>query len=100
MQKWEYLVISGVKVSSIGRFEGKYPRLTYFGLSGITQEVDLGNSEASKRPQGFQKMREGGYLAYIIAKLGSEGWEMVGTGKGEDQNGLGANCLYFKRPIQ
>jgi len=100
MQKWEYCLITGVMVSSIGKFEGRYPRLYFFGLDGLSQEVNLGDSVASQRPKEFQKVSEGGYIAHWIAKLGSEGWEMVGTGKGDDQSGLGANSIYFRRPLE
>lgn len=100
MQKWEYCVITGVDSSSIGVFKGQYPKLNYFGFNGISQEVDLGNSAASKRPKGWEKVGEGGYIAYTIAKLGSEGWEMVGTGTGSSMQGTGTHCIYFKRPIE
>lgn len=91
-------MLTGIWTSSF--FEGKYPQLYYFGLNGISKQVDLGNGAASQRPEGFKKVSEGGYIAHVIAKLGSEGWEMVGTGKGNDQNGLGSNNIFFKRPIE
>jgi len=100
MQKWEYCVITGVDNSSIGTFTGHYPRLSFLGLRGISEEVDLGKNAAPKRPEGWEKVSEGGYIAYTIAKLGSEGWEMVGTGTGSSTNGTGSHCIYFKRPIE
>jgi len=98
MQKWEYCLITGVEVSSIGKFDGYYPRLYFFGLNGLSQEVDLGNSGASQRPKGLEKVSEKEYIAHMIAKLGSEGWEMVSTGKGG--RGSGSNCIYFRRPLE
>ena len=99
MQRWEYCVITGVKVTGIGSFEGKYPKLYYFSLAGIDRKVDLGKSSAKTRPDGFEKVTEGGYIAATIARLGNDGWEMVGTGSHESfgQVPPESHCIYFRR---
>lgn len=99
MQQWEYCVLSGVYSGSAGEFKGKFPKLRFFGLDGISQEIDMQNSAASQRPKGWEKVDERKYIAYMIAKLGSEGWEMVGTAAGSSQQGNGSHCIYFKRTI-
>ncbi len=93
MQKWEYCVITGV-IHQQGRFEGHYPQLIFFGLNGISECIELNNKLTI--PQAFLKGPEGGYIAHTIAKLGFEGWEMVGVGSNES----GVNNLYFRRPIE
>lgn len=97
-QKWEYCVITGIDVSSVG-FKPHFPKLTYFSLNGIETQIDLGNSAASKRSENWKDVSEAGYVAHIIAKLGMEGWEMVGTGSGSSNQGTGIHCNYFRRPI-
>ena len=97
-QKWEYCVITGIDVDALGGFEPYYPCLTYFSLNG-TEVINLSNKAASKRPSGWEKANEAGYVAHVIAKLGSEGWEMVGVGSGRSAQGTGPQCIYFRRPI-
>jgi hypothetical protein len=103
MQRWEYCVIAGVKVDSIGTIEGHYPRLHFFSMRGIAKSIDLGKGAAKNRPSGWEKVTEGGYIAYTIAALGNEGWEMVGTGYQYPgiPGGTGeSHCIYFRRPIE
>jgi hypothetical protein len=57
-QKWEYCVITGIKVPVIAGFNPHYPKLTYFSLNGIETKIDLGNSAASKRPESWRKASE------------------------------------------
>ena len=95
MQKWEYCVITGVSGGG-GGFDGSYPKLNYFSKTGIVKIVDLGNGAASERPEGMRKVSEGGYIASTIARLGQEGWEMVGMGV----ETASYHCIYFRRPIE
>ena len=46
-----------------------------------------------------EQATERGGPAKAIARLGEEGWEMVGQGPLEIRQG-GFNALYFKRPKQ
>jgi hypothetical protein len=98
MQKWEYCAITGIGLDTSGSLSGYNPNLHYFSLQGTTS-VDLGNGGKSKRPQNLQAMGEGEYIAYMIAKLGQEGWEMVGTGSGQSGYGNGPLMIYFRRPL-
>jgi hypothetical protein len=98
MQKWEYCVITGVDFATYG-ITGSYPKLSYFSINGVAKEIDLGNSAASKRPSGMQKVSEGGYIASIIASLGQEGWEMVGV-VNASSTGTGTHGIYFRRPME
>lgn len=97
-EKWEYCVITGANATA-GGFEPSYPKLTYFSLNGIHTESDLGNRAKSSRPEGFRNVSEAGYVAHIIAKLGMEGWEMVGVGSASSTQGVGAHCIYFRRRL-
>jgi hypothetical protein len=102
MQKWEYCVITGIDIRS-GAMRGYYPRLYYLGLNRLLnneKEVDLSHRGASQRPKGWENYSEAEYIAIIIAKLGSDGWEMVGTGNGNSDVGVGAHVIYFKRLLE
>ena len=39
-------------------------------------------------------------MTRAIARLGEEGWEMVGQGSLDVRSGTAVNALYFKRPRQ
>jgi hypothetical protein len=98
MQKWEYCLLTGVKIDVIGNLEGNYPKLTYFSVDG-KKEINLSNSAKATRPKGFEKVSEGWYIAAVIADLGIKGWEMVGTGQSDYLNGGIKHIIYFRRPI-
>jgi hypothetical protein len=80
--RWEYCSVSKA-VSSPTR--GGLYWITYFRDGGI-QQVEV-EEQATER----------GGPAKAIAKLGEEGWEMVGQGPLEIRQG-GLNAIYFKRP--
>jgi hypothetical protein len=98
MQKWEYCVITGVTFQNMG-ISGNHPILEYFSINGIEKSEDLGDKAASKRPN-LKNISEGGYIASVIARLGNEGWEMVGTGYRAYTSIDGHHCIYFRRPIE
>jgi hypothetical protein len=100
MQKWEYCIITGVATDAKGRFGGLNPKLYLFLLDGLEEKEDLGDDTAFQRPPDWKKVSEAGYIAYKIAKLGIEGWEMVGTSiESYTKRGV-AHCIYFRRPIE
>jgi hypothetical protein len=59
--------------------------LTYFRSSG----VDSTPIEESATDRGA--------LARTIAKLGEDGWELIGEGRLEFKTNLSGEALYFKR---
>ena len=81
MQKWEYCIITGVVPWSGGLDSEDH--LQYFGPD--SPEITRFRSTAGKRPQ---------ILAQTIARLGEDGWEMVGCAFA----GHRGHHLYFKRP--
>jgi hypothetical protein len=81
--RWEYCAITRPAVSaSLPR--GSYT-LTYFRGSG----VDSTPIEESATDRGA--------LARTIAKLGDDGWELIGEGRLEFKSNLSGEALYFKR---
>ena len=80
MTRWEYCAVKGLS-SQMRNLHPTFPAMWYFGSEGV-QSLDLKGNEADE-------------VAYTIAKLGEEGWEMVGCG----QDGQISHILYFKRPI-
>lgn len=82
-RKWEYCAITKAgQAPSIAR--GAYT-ITYFGPSGVrVTAIDESFSDRSAMPRA-------------IAKLGEEGWELVGEGPLEFKAGTGGEALYFKR---
>ena len=95
MDQWESCVLTGTSSDSV-LFKPYYPRLTYFSLDGISEEVNLGANAADSRPEDFRAVSEANYVAHIIARLGLEGWELVGWGN----NGVFRHSLFFKRAKQ
>ncbi len=83
MQKWEYCALGVIKTMNSDGLVGDYPRLVFFGLNGIAQNVSLrdGNEPVN--------------IAKAIAQLGMEGWELVGTG-----DTTAKHVIYFKRLIE
>lgn len=82
LPRWEYCAITrAIHAPTIMR--GTYA-ITYFrGLQVVSVE-----ESASER----------GALPKAIARLGEEGWELVGDGPIEFKGGTGGDALYFKRP--
>ncbi len=81
MQKWEYCMIGPIK-STITGPEGYYPYTVHLTDKGL----------AKTRIEGAGILSEISILAQTVAKLGEEGWEMVGCGNTGD-----SHYLYFKR---
>ena len=82
-RKWEYCAITRASQSpSIAR--GVYA-ISYFRPAGV-QVVSVDES-ASER----------GALPKAIARLGEDGWELVGEGPLEFRANIGGEALYFKR---
>lgn len=89
-QKWEYCAVGPVKVSQT--LEGHYPWMINFKNEGLY----------ANRIQKQGQLNERDILAQTIAKLGDEGWEMVGMGTvpgaGSGEHNEPAHLIYFKRP--
>ena len=81
-QKWEYCVVTKAAYAS-GR-AGVY-WITYYKESGV-QVVDVEDNATTNAA-----------LAKAVARLGNEGWELVGLGPMEVR-GNKLDGLYFKRP--
>ncbi len=81
MTKWEYCAVKGVS-SQMRDLHPTFPALWYFGEQGVQI------TELKSQPEKDE-------VAYTIAKLGMEGWEMVGGG----HDGQISHILYFKRPL-
>ena len=78
MQKWEYCAISGI--GGARNLNTTEPGIWNFTMDGI-------QDFAINRPEKNEVAKE-------IAKLGEQGWEMVGTGN----TSVITHCIYFKRP--
>ncbi len=90
MQRWEYLVVGPVKYPQGKGFSGHYPQQAFFTPEGLLQ---------SDIPGKGQPQQEANNLAATIARLGDEGWEMVGCGPYQGVSGTRiTHGLYFKRP--
>jgi len=84
MQKWEYCVVG--QIENDGKWKGHDPELIYL-------------TETGKKATYINKsgpIDEAGMLAATVAKLGMEGWEMVGAVTTSVSQ---YHTLYFKRPI-
>jgi hypothetical protein len=85
MPQWEYCSVRGIYNAS-NDWRTMYPRLYRFTDAGAQLTDDFKTLE--------QGMSEAQAVAQAIARLGQDGWEMVGIAG--DGNGS-AHCLYFKR---
>jgi len=81
MQKWEYCAV--YQITQMGGW------LTSVGMAYIEEFTDRGATR-----KNFEHSPDA--LADVIAGLGNEGWEMVGTGVVSEHY----HTLYFKRPIE
>jgi len=93
-QKWEYCRLTGYcgSASAVDGYMGTNdPYLTYFDLERGATKVNLGKKHAKDhRPDEWKRASDGVYMAHTIARLGIEGWEMVGF---QDYD------FWFRRPI-
>lgn len=86
MQKREYMVVQGFYGYGNNSLDVAKPRgwrLTDAGRELVT--------DFKARPKGTTEMDA---VAQFIARLGDDGWEMVGAGTMTENS----HCLYFKRP--
>lgn len=81
-QRWEYCVVT--KAAYVGGRAGVY-WITYYRDSGV-RVVDVEDNATTNAA-----------AAKAVARLGDEGWEMVGPGPMEVR-GTKLDGLYFKRP--
>ena len=84
--RWEYCALS--KANYTGSSRGGIYWISYFREAGV-QVVEVEESASDRN--GMTK---------AIARLGEEGWEMVGQGSLDVRSGTAVNALYFKRPRQ
>lgn len=91
VKAWEYCMLTGCCESKVR--DGKsvsFLRITYLTADGgQTQDVEMEREVAS---DAYYR-EAAALLPRTIAKLGSEGWEMVGQAPYDNKN-----ALYFKRP--
>lgn len=83
VQKWEYCSLS----------RAAYPSSTRGGLYWISYFSDEGVRVVEFEEQATERSGP----AKALAKLGADGWEMVGQGAFEIRQGA-LNAIYFKRP--
>jgi hypothetical protein len=86
MQKWEHCCVGPIKESS--GWKGHYPKLSFFEPDGLEEESIKASGGSTEED----------VLAATIARLGEEGWEMVGCGTLGSGQGINMHYLYFKRP--
>ena len=92
MQKWEYCTISGIR-HRVGDKDEK----SFLVASYLYRFTDSGlGMEKLAAPKGTASQN---YVAATIARMGDDGWELVGIGTGYNQFGdIPHDVLYFKRP--
>ncbi len=83
VKKWEYCTVSRAKYANALK-AGTY-WISYFREDGV-QVVEV--EESATERNGATK---------AIAKLGAEGWELVGAGNLDIRQGAPVEALYFKR---
>ena len=83
MSQWEYCVITGISFGA--GFSTHYPHLICF-----TPDEDGWATTYFDKPRGESEVDR---TARTIAKLGEEGWEMVGVACDD----RGRQTVYFKR---
>jgi hypothetical protein len=88
MTRWEYCVLTGVAATDDEGFEPALPRLYLFTKDGLelVEAFDDNDEEMTVRDQ----------VARQIARLGNDGWELVGAGT---TGGGTGHSLYFKRAM-
>jgi hypothetical protein len=83
MPKWEYCAMVGLRRSGYNTATTYYPSIEYFTPTGI-EVVEI---------RSQNKKDEITQTAQAIARLGEEGWEMVGCGNNSEVT----HTIYFKR---
>jgi hypothetical protein len=86
-QQWEYCALSRSAFIGSQNRPGTY-WVSYFNDGGV--KVETFQENATER-NGMGK---------AIAKLGTQGWELVGAGKLDVRAGDPIEAMYFKRPKQ
>ncbi len=86
--RWEYAIISRVTESGVGA----PPDVRYRGVATLCY-VRVGGCQ-ELRIEGSGRVEA---LARAIARLGSEGWEMVGESPFPLERGMSEGALFFKR---
>ncbi len=81
MQKWEYAVVEGLQGEDTSK-----PRFYIFTEFGWESVHFSEESQIIAPPINA--------VAQLIARLGEQGWEMVGAANTSEN----VHCLYFKRP--
>jgi hypothetical protein len=81
MQRWEYCVVTSVRVRA-GSLNPGRPKLELLTPEGL-REMPLTAGPTSSND-----------VAQAIAELGDHGWELVGAVNTSPR----VHCLYFKRP--
>ena len=81
MQRWEYCVVTSVRVRA-GTLDPGRPKLELLTPERL-REMPLATGRAS-----------GNDVAQAVAGLGDHGWELVGAVNTDAK----VHCLYFKRP--
>ncbi|MBI2304537.1 MAG: hypothetical protein HYU86_07305 [Chloroflexi bacterium] len=82
MSKWEYCAVVGI--GKLTRdLNPYYPAIWHFTAEGV-QVIQIKGKEAAE-------------VGRTIARLGEEGWEMVGCGT-EGGDNSSHHVVYFKRP--
>jgi len=97
-QRWEYAAIPlnnavQPESGSLSTTRVQLP-IYYFQSSGVNQSQIEGVAEG-----GYRRANRDA-ISKAIAKLGDEGWEMVGQAPFEYRQDTGADLIYFKRPKQ
>lgn len=81
--RWEYCAVS--KAQYAGSSRGGVYWISYFREAGV-QVVEVEESASDRNG-----------MTRAIARLGEEGWEMVGPGQLDIRTGTSVNAIYFKR---
>ena len=89
MQKWEYCTLGPVEYSSTTwKWAPNEPARIVFTSKGVMEEGININGDSSLKDVQDE-------VAAVLARLGEEGWEMVGCGSVF----AAGHFLYFKRPV-
>lgn len=92
MQKWEYCAVVEMRTDS-QKLDPYYPAIWYFTSEGF-KVVSLLQPGTEKGGPPYQLKKEANEVSKAIARLGQDGWEMVGCGTTAEVT----HTLYFKRP--
>ena len=113
-QRWDYSAILGAGRTMPPESKDKYvgvATICYFQTSGCRKEevvfeltyadflkdADAKQNESYNRIYAAPARATESALSKAIAKLGNDGWEMVGEGRTEFSNDNNVRAIYFKR---